>query len=228
MNGSITKRVIKNGRDKQGKVRSNLTVYDVQYRVTDAKTGKRKKAQKRGFRTKQDAEAFLVDVNAKDAQGILQQESNITVEEYLNSWLNEYQKIGQLRDSTVESYRLHLEKYVFPRIGSLPLKKLKGTDLEKMYIDLKNHGRLRNEGSLSWTTVAYIHRILSEAMKHAVRQDYITLNPMDKILKPPARERFEGTPYTAEELQKLMEVAHDTNSFLELPIALAGLCGRLN
>lgn len=51
-NGSIEERILKRGRDSQGKMRNNLKVYDVRYSYIDIATGKLKRT-KRGFRESQ-------------------------------------------------------------------------------------------------------------------------------------------------------------------------------
>ena len=38
-NGSIEERILKRGRDSQGKMRNNLKVYDVRYSYVDIATG---------------------------------------------------------------------------------------------------------------------------------------------------------------------------------------------
>ena len=46
MQGSIEERILKRGRDSQGKMRVNLKVYDVRYSYMDIATGKLKKNKK--------------------------------------------------------------------------------------------------------------------------------------------------------------------------------------
>lgn len=219
MNGRVYPRIRKNARDKQGKIRKEVTVYDVQYRVQDAKTGRMVKKQKRGFLTKKAAEEFLLKVNTEPSNTSKQQ----TVQEYLNEWLDDYSRIGKLRPSTVISYRLMCEKYVFSHIGSIELKKLTGQHIERMYLELEENGRIQQQGGLSSTTVAYIHRILNEALNHAVAYRLIPINPEQHIIKKPTRNRFHAKFYTDEEVRRLLIAIGDHH--LRLPVALAALCG---
>ena len=46
MQGSIEERILKRGRDSQGKMRVNLKVYDVRYSYMDIATGKLKRTKK--------------------------------------------------------------------------------------------------------------------------------------------------------------------------------------
>ena len=223
MNGRIYPRVRKNVRDKQGKIRKELTVYDVQYRVQDSVTGKAIKRQKRGFLTKKDAEEFILKVNTGQQIESLATTRQQTVQQYLNGWLYDYSKIGKLRHTTASSYRMMCEKYVFPRIGNIELGKLTGQDIEKMYLDLEENGRIQRKGGLSPTTVAYIHRIINEALNHAVAYGLIPTNPEQYIIKKPTKNRFHAEFYTDEEVRSLLTVIG--NHHLKLPVALAALCG---
>ena len=225
MQGSITSRTRANVRDNNGKLRKKLTVYDVQYRVTDPKTGKRVKKQKRGFLTKTEAEAFLTDMNTLDRKGILQVETKLTVEQYLTQWLKDYKKVGRLRLATYENYQKHIEKYINPRIGHIQLSQLKGSDLEKMYADLRENGCIIKGGGLSDNTIATIHRVIVTAIRYAFKNDIISSDPTRKILKPPTKSKHTAQSYNVEEIRELLKIAHDTGSDLELPIALGALCG---
>ena len=61
---------------------------------------------------------------------------------WLQTWYELYAK-PQLRFSTAEYYRRGIELHITPRIGDIPLKKLTGRDLQWLYKDLQEHGRLR-------------------------------------------------------------------------------------
>lgn len=52
-NGSIEERILKRGRDSQGKMRNNLKVYDVRYSYVDIVTGKLKRTKKEDLRESQ-------------------------------------------------------------------------------------------------------------------------------------------------------------------------------
>ena len=62
MQGSVKERIRKNARDKQGKIRQKIKVYDVYYRYTDIATGRLKNTVKRGFLTKKEAETFFMQL----------------------------------------------------------------------------------------------------------------------------------------------------------------------
>ena len=65
-----------------------------------------------------------------------------TLGTWLQTWYELYAK-PHLRFSTAEYYRRGIELHITPRIGDIPLKKLTGRDLQWLYKDLQEHGRLR-------------------------------------------------------------------------------------
>ena len=67
-----------------------------------------------------------------------------TVGSWLTTWYELYAK-PNIRVSTAEGYRRNIELHVNPRIGNIKLSKLTGRDLQKLYRDLMENGRLRKE-----------------------------------------------------------------------------------
>lgn len=107
----------------------------------DEKTGKRlirnvlgkTQAEVKEKLAKAVAEAENVDVRRAD---------EYTLGTWLQTWYELYAK-PHLRFSTAEYYRRGIELHITPRIGDIPLKKLTGRDLQGLYKDLREHGRLR-------------------------------------------------------------------------------------
>lgn len=91
-----------------------------------------------------------------------QQTDIIRAEEYtvcswLTTWYELYAK-PNIRASTAEGYRRNIESHVNPRIGNIKLSRLTGRDLQWLYKDLMENGRIRKEQKkkvpgLSSTTV---------------------------------------------------------------------------
>ena len=223
MNGSIQMRLKKSGIDAQGRRRKNVKVYDVYYRIKDPKTGKNKQKCRRGFPTKRDAEEYLAKLQVQILNGEYHEESNLTLGEYLHQWIESYPSESGLRPNTEYSYKLHVTKYIIPRLGQIPLQKLTSRQIEKFYGELRKNGRLRHTGGLSETTISYINRILNESLKHAVAHHLISMNPIQEIIKKPVRKQHQASYYTASELRNLLELTKGTP--LQVPIALAGLAG---
>ena len=222
MQGSITERIRYNARDRQGKIRRELKVYDVRYRFRDIMTGKMKETMKRGFLTKGEAEGYILELNQRMKTNTFLPEKSISMRDYLLEWLEIYVKIN-LRRSTYLGYKRILEKHLIPHLGNFSLKDVTPMDIDKMYAHLLQNGRADGKGGLAAKTVLYTHRVLNEAMEQAVKKRMIFHNPVRSVMNVPKPKRFKGSIYTAEEILNLLELAKNTT--LEIPVALAAICG---
>ena len=153
----------------------------------DEKTGKRliknvlgkTQAEVKEKLAKAVAEAETVDVRRAD---------EYTIGTWLQTWYELYAK-PHLRFSTAEYYRHGIELHIVPRIGDIPLKKLTGRDLQGLYKDLREHGRLREaqkgkQPGLSDSTIRGIHTMLHNALDRAVKERLIVRNPADDCIPP--------------------------------------------
>ena len=153
----------------------------------DEKTGKRliknvlgkTQAEVKERLAKAVAEAESVDVRRAD---------EYTLGTWLQTWYELYAK-PHLRFSTAEYYRRGIELHIVPRIGDIPLKKLTGRDLQWLYKDLQEHGRLREaqkgkQPGLSDSTIRGIHTMLHNALDRAVKERLIVRNPADDCIPP--------------------------------------------
>ena len=153
----------------------------------DEKTGKRliknvlgkTQAEVKEKLAKAVAEAETVDVRRAD---------EYTLGTWLQTWYELYAK-PHLRFSTAEYYRRGIELHITPRIGDIPLKKLTGRDLQGLYKDLREHGRLREaqkgkQPGLSDSTIRGIHTMLHNALDRAVKERLIVRNPADDCVPP--------------------------------------------
>lgn len=222
MQGTIKERIRKNARDRQGRVRKELKVYDVKFRYTDSATGKVKETTKRGFKTKGEAEAFLLELNNRLATNTYLPDQVLLMCDYLTDWLEIYVKVN-LRRSTYLGYKRIIENHLTPHLGRFDLKKLTSIDIDKLYAYLLQNGRADGKGGLSAKTVLYTHRVLNEVMEHAVKKRLIYHNPVKTVMNIPKPKRFKGTVYSADEILQLLEFVKGTQ--FEIPVALAAICG---
>lgn len=113
-----------------------------------------------------------------------------TVLTWLRTWYELYSK-PNVRPSTAEYYRRSIELHVGPRIGDIKLNQLTGRDLQKLYRDLLEGGRLRKEQKakrpgLSSATVRGIHMMLHNALDRAKakKEKLILNNPTEDCIIP--------------------------------------------
>ena len=133
-----------------------------------------------------------------------------TVGSWLINWYMLYAK-PNVRVSTAEYYRRSIELHVNPRIGDIKLNKLTGRDLQKLYQDLRESGRLREvqkekSPGLSASTVRGIHLMLHNALDRAVKERLIQRNPTaDRIA--PKLEKKEMKFLPAEDMKAYLDEA---------------------
>ena len=111
-----------------------------------------------------------------------------TVAEWLRLWYELYAK-PNIRPTTADSYHRGIESHVIPWIGEIKLKKLTSRDIQKLYKDLQENGRLRKspksqKPGLSNSTVRGIHMVLHNALDRAVKERLILRNPTEDCIIP--------------------------------------------
>ena len=133
-----------------------------------------------------------------------------TVATWLRSWYEIYAK-PNIRISTANRYQLMVEQYTIPRIGSIKLTKLTAHDLQKLYKDLMENGRIdRKSGhgnpGLSSTTVRSLHLMLHNAFERAVKERLIPRNPTEDCIAPKI-QKFEMQILPPEHIMDYLEAA---------------------
>lgn len=121
-------------------------------------------------------------------QGVdLTEDSRMTLGEWLDRWLEE-RVAPSVRESTLESYRYHIRHHIKPRLGSKPIGKITADDVQKLYREIQNCGRIQEDPvwghALSGSTVHRLHGVFHMAMDAAVRAHLIPKNPTEGITLP--------------------------------------------
>lgn len=211
MDGSIQERI--NAKGKK--------VYDVMYRVTDLKTGKRKQKLKRGFNKKGDAQKFLTEILGQIESNNYVEAKKMKLSDLLDEWFCRFVE-GKLAANTVRGYKVNIKNHIIPSLGWISLQQLTTRDIQNFYDEkLKDVDDEDSEG-LSSKSIIYIHRNLCKALDYAVKERYINRNPA-KDVELPSPGKFTGMVFDQKTLMQLLAAIRDTQ--MELPIALSGLAG---
>ena len=106
----------------------------------DPATGDRRRDYYSGYPTRELAEKKRTALLSQMDDGTyVPSEHELTVARFLiEKWLPEVKE--RVRRSTYESYRLHVESYLVPRIGGVKIQALKPDHLNKVYRELRKHG----------------------------------------------------------------------------------------
>lgn len=192
--------------------------WQVRVTVRDPATGEftQKAVTVRG--TKRDAERVAAELEAEKGKGMLPLNGRMTVAEYLERWLGDY-AAHNVNPRTLAGYQMIVRQHLIPALGSLRLEQLHPMHVEHYYARALELGKkTRGGGGLSPTTVLQHHRVLREALSHAVRKGLLARNPAD-LVEPPRRNRPEMKVLTPEQVPALLRAVEGT--WLYMPVFLA-------
>ena len=170
-------------RTSTGKVERRGNGWSYRFAYTDG-NGRRRWTRRGGFATKSDAQRALTAAVAKANTGAVVNDANGTTGDFLAAWLDDYLRRGTVKPTASASVRFHVERHLIPRIGALPLAKLRPAVVSKLYGDLLTDGRIDGVGGLSPKTVRNIAGTLHKALGEGVRWGLLAANPADGIELP--------------------------------------------
>ena len=119
---------------------------------------------------------------------------DFTVESWMRLWYETYSK-PNIREATQERYWNHIQYHIIPEIGSIKLNKLSGRQVQTMYNNVRDHGRVKKgpndkrSSSLSASYIRSLHRMLHMALERAVKERLILRNPCDDVILPREEKR---------------------------------------
>jgi integrase len=188
--------------------------------VRDPQTGKRKRRWHSFAGTKRAAQIECARIVSESAGGLFVDPGKITVAAFLDRWLDHMR--SQLTPKSHERYCDVARKNVTPLLGAIPLLKLTPVHISDCYAKALSSGRRIGSGGLSAATVAYMHRILKQALSQAVVWRLLPRNPAAAV-KAPRAERSRLTTYDIPQTAHLIDGLR--GSRLLIPVLLAAMCG---
>ena len=130
----------------------------------------------------------------------------------LETWLPA--KRMNLRLSTWNGYRSIIELHVIPRVGRLPLRRLRAHHLESLYAELLASGRRDGKGGLDPKTVLEVHVILHKALRDACKRGLVVRNIASDAEAPKRRRPTdELRAWTAPQLHAFLQIAQGDRLF---------------
>ena len=140
-----------------------------------------------------------------------------TVGQWMDIWFENYAKV-KTRPSSHQTYRGYIEHHIKPHIGDIPLNKLTTLDLQMLYKELLDDGRVVRKESrkqprgLSPKTVRNINQIISSAMDQAIAQKLILTNPTNGCALPRV-EHQEMKTLSADQLSAFLREAKESGVY---------------
>jgi len=193
---------------------SGETLYRVRYR-----TPERGQTDKRGFKTKHDAEIFAASVEVSKLKGDYVSPANakVTVGELGPAWLARQR--GHLKPSGFRCYESSWRIHVTPRWGGVAIGDIRPTAVQQWVTDLgRGAGDAKPAGA---SGVARAHHVLSSILADAVSDNLLARNPAAGV-KLPRKNRKRQVFLTHRQVTDLAAAAGDYEG-LVLLLAYTGL-----
>ena len=149
-------------------------------------------------KTRAEVSEKLTKALSDRANGIVYDNENITIGEYLDVWLKG-SVYGSVRQSTYDRDTNLVNNHIKPVLGSLKLKKLNSAHVQNFY-------RNRLDTGLSASTVHMIHDILRRGLAEAVDWHLTQRNVAD-VVKPPRPVPKEIVALSTDETRRLLDAA---------------------
>ena len=178
----------------------------------DPKTGKQIQKSVYG-KTQKEVRQKLTEITAELDAGTYQEPCKMTVDEWLDIWLKDYQ-IG-VKPSTAYLYERQAKLYLRPELGSIPLESLKAHTIQHLYNKLSQEHD--GQPALSSKTIKNIHGVLHKALQQAVLLNYIRYNPTSACVLPKIIKK-EIHPLTDQQTAQLLNLLK--GSKYELPLTV--------
>jgi integrase len=151
---------------------------------------------------------------------------NITIEQYLNEWINIYCTDADLEETTQALYKMYIKVHINPELGHLMLKDIIPAHIKQFYNKkLKggykykdNKGNEKIRAALKGKTVGKLHTLLNRAFKDAITNKLLYKNPCEAV-NTPKKEKYTPRVYNEKEMNQLLTLVEGT--FDEVCIVLA-------
>lgn len=188
--------------------------YRVRYRTPDHRS-----TQKRGFKTKRDAEAFAATVEASKLRGeyVAPGKARITVAELGPAWMSRQR--GHLKPAAYNSMEIAWRIRVQPRWGHVPIGDIRPTAVQQWIADLSQGTAGAKVSGAS--VIIHAHRVLSGVLNDAVNDNLLARNPA-KGVKLPRVSRKRPLYMTHQQVTNLARAAGEFEG-LVLMLAYTGL-----
>lgn len=196
--------------------------YRVRYRTPD-----HRQTDKRGFRTKRDADLFLATVEVSKATGeyIEPARARTTIAELGVGWLEA--KRSRLKPSSYKALEDAWRVYVMPRWGATQVSAIAHSDVRTWVSQLaagtaktnrRDHPRTRAQGARpkSATVVIRAHGVLASVLDIAVKDRRIPHNPARAVDNLPRKGRKAHRYLGHEEIERLAVASGDHSTVVYL------------
>jgi integrase len=204
--------IIDRGKNKDGKYVWQIRIF-LGRRIVDGKVKKvyHYHTFKQDKKSIKEVNSRLSELLTQFNKGELQETINLTVERFLDRWLQESLR-GSVSKRTFYDYDKLCTRYIKPKLGYIHLVKLTALDVQGLYNELSARG-------LSARTVRYTHAVLSRALGQAVKWNFIPRN-VARLTDLPKGHNREMNVLTPEQAISFLEHAEGDRYYALWMLAL--------
>ena len=148
-------------------------------------------------RTQAEVRAKLRELRERVEAGAPVKDASITMAAWLEDWTTKALPASDRKQATIDLYATIARSHLVPKLGSLPLDRLRPSDVEALVLAKRRAG-------LSASSVRTIYAVLRAALDVAVRDGLIQRNPA-ALVKRPAVERKDAGYLSAQQAEALLE-----------------------
>lgn len=192
---------------KDEKAKTNKWYFTINYK----ENGKYKKMLRRGFKTKKEAEAAMIEAQNAMNKGTYVEPSKTLYVDFMKSWLQD--KKTTVKKNTLENYSYLVNSFIVPHMGQTELSKITPREIQSLYNDLKESNKLSDEN------IRKIHTIINDSLNKAFRWEMIVRNPAS-LVEAPKVSKKEVEVWNEDEIQRFLSAARDTRYYAAFLLAL--------
>jgi integrase len=191
----------------KGHVRRRGKGWCVVYDEGRDESGRRQQRWKSGFATKAEADKALRQIlNAVDDK-LYARPDRVTVAQFARErylpWLR-----GRRRETTVENYATMLERHVIPIIGGVPVQRLDGAQLDRLYQRLIDGDPAKERKPLAPATVRVTASVVGAMLEYA-RKTKLVVRKVSADAEAPKVERKPVATWSAREVGVFLDSVKD-------------------
>ena len=151
------------------------------------------------------------DTKYEAEHGLFAKESNITVDAWYKTWIEEYKPLT-VKQGTIIIYENAYSNYIKGFIGKKKLKDVRPEHIQKLYNELNK--------TLSRNTIQTVSQVLNGMYKQAIENGIVVKNPALNVKKPREEEKTEKVILSKEQQKNFLEAAVGNYLFEMIKLAL--------
>ena len=177
------------------------------------------------FSSYEEANLRIAQIEYEKSLGVFQPPKPVPI--LIRSTRQKYITVGELMDEYVQVYGLNhwgdsflscskhrIEHYIKPYLGNVAVKDLTTHDLDLFYDSLQDKpavvlkGHKKTDATVSLSVIEKTHALLRSALNQAVKWEYISSNPAERVTLPKYRSA-ERDVWSASEAQYALDCCSD-------------------